>query len=273
MFVDLNYIGLSDGMYAYVGRVESVEILNMFQEELRRNLNMLEKLINVDYENISDDEFYNLISEAYSITFNDVDYLNVISKMNNKKFKCFMEIGTYMTFNDIARSGHGKSFDFWEQLYQVKYVVAVAEDAKIENDSILTKKEIKDLIGDNKIVIVQKESVPIYNELQFDEAVEVMPSIDLDFNYYDGRVTGDICKNDYFSYFVALLRKKFTKKKIISDMKNCINELENQISEFLSFGHNDSLYSDVLNLCNNWYNTSEERQKVKNLIRQLNTRV
>ena len=270
MFVDLIDVKLEDSTYAYIGRTDEEDILKTFQKELKRNVNILENFINRNFENLSDDEFYNFISEVYSIILNDEDYLNIISKMKNNKYNRFMEIGTYMTFKDLASEGHGKSFDCWEQLYQVKYIIAVAEDTKIKYDSILTKKEIKNLIENNKIVIVQTKPEPIYNKLQRNETIEVMPSIDLELDYSNGEATGCICKNNNFSYFVSLLRKKFTKKKILKDMRSYINELQEQINRILSSGDGNYLYEQVSKLCNDWYNNSEEKQKIKSLTKRIN---
>ncbi len=270
MFTDLIDVRLEDYTYAYIGRTDEEDILKTFQEEIKRSINILENLINGDFKKMSDDEFYNLISEVYDITLNNEDYLNIISKMKNKKFNHFMKIDTYMTFKALASEGHGKSFDWCEQLYQVKYVIAVAEDTEIEYASILTKKEIKNLIENNKIVIVKMETQPINDKLKRNETVETMPSIDLGLNYSYGNATGYICKNDNFSSFVSLLRKKFTKKRIIKDMRIYINELQEQINDILSSGLSDYSYEQVSKVCNKWYNSSEEKQKIRSLTKQIN---
>lgn len=85
MFAELMDVRLKNYTYDYVNSGSEEDILKTFKEELRRILNILENLINGDFKNMSDTEFYSLIFEVYSITFHNKDYLNIISKLKNKK--------------------------------------------------------------------------------------------------------------------------------------------------------------------------------------------
>lgn len=102
-----------------------------------------------------------------------------------------------------------------------------------------------------------------------------MPSIDLNFKYLYGEATGEIitdylCRDKVFPSFVSLLRKKFTKKRIVKDMKFYINELQEEINVILLTSFNSDLYRQVSRLCNDWYSNSEEKQKVRSLTKQVN---
>ena len=105
--------------------MDETEILKIFQNKIKYILNVLENLINGDLKNMSDEEFYNLISKLYNFDFDEYDYLKIISEVNHQNYNLFINIYTYMTFNDIAREGHGKGFEWWNQLYQITYIAAV----------------------------------------------------------------------------------------------------------------------------------------------------
>lgn len=218
---------------------------------------------------MSDEEFYNLISKLYNFSFDKYDYLKIISEANHQYYNRFINIYTYMTFNDIAREGHGKGFEWWNQLYQITYIAALSDDAEIESDVVLTKEEIKRLIESKKIVLVKTNANPILNELPYSEEVETLPTMDLGFECYSKDSSIELRKQDGLG-LVPLLRKKFTKRKIVHDMKAYINELEEDINKLLSMGQDDFIFSRVSKLCSNWYNRSEEKQMIRELVKKVN---
>lgn len=212
--LELEKIDLYNTAYTFTGRMDETEILKIFQNKIKYILNVLENLINGDLKNMSDEEFYNLISKLYNFDFDEYDYLKIISEVNQKNYNQFMEIGTYMTFNGIATEGHGKSFGWWNQLYQITYIAALSDDTEIKSDAILTKEEIKRLIEDKKIVLVRDNTRPINNELPYSEEIETLPTMDLGFNCYFEGCSIELKKRNGLD-LVPLLRKKITKRKIV----------------------------------------------------------
>lgn len=267
--LELEKIDLYNTAYTFTGRMDETEILKIFQNKIKYILNILENLINGDLKNMSDEEFYNLISKLYNFDFDEYDYLKIISEVNHQNYNLFIKIGTYMTFNDIATEGHGKGFEWWNQLYQITYIAALSDDAEIESDVVLTKEEIKRLIESKKIVLVKTNANPILNELPYSEEVETLPTMDLGFECYSKDSSIELRKQDGLG-LVPLLRKKFTKRKIVHDMKAYINELEEDINKLLSMGQDDFIFSRVSKLCSNWYNQSEEKQMIRELVKKVN---
>lgn len=272
MNIDKISITLSDDTYAYIYRASGQEIFETFRKTLDKYINIIDNLVNQDLNKLSDDEFYDLLCKVYDISLTKEDYLKILSKRNNKKYNKFIEIGTFMTFTDIDSEGHGRDFSWWEQLYQITYIIAVSEDTKIEDNSILRKEDIKRMVLDKSIVIVKQKAKPINNKLNINESVENIPSIILNCSYDYGRMNGSIFKDDNFKVVVSMLRRKFNKKRILKDMRDYIEELQEEMEIVLSHPRYDFFYDEVSKLCNEWYDKSEEKEKINILKKQINNK-
>ena len=77
-------------------------------------------------------------------------------------------------------------------------------------------------------------------------------------------------KDDNFPIVISMLRKKFTKKRILKDMKDYIEELQDEMEIVLSHSQHGYAYSEVSKLCNEWYDKSEEKEKLNILKRKIN---
>ena len=272
MNIDKNSITLTEDTYAYIYRASEQEIFETFRDTLKKYINIIDDLVNKDFKKLSDEEFYDILCKVYNKSLNEEDYLKIISKRNNKKYNRFTEIGTFMTFTDTATEGHGRDFSRWKQLYQVRYIVAVAEDTEIEYDSVLRKNDIKKMVKDKSIVIIERKTRPIHNKLNINESVENIPSIKLNCSYSNGiygRMTGSIYKDDNFPIVISMLRRKFTKKRILKDMKDYIEELQDEMNIVLSHLQSGYAYSEVSKLCNEWYDKSQEKEKLNVLKRKI----
>lgn len=267
MFIDLNEVTLEEDVFSYIGRTSASKV---FQENIKKEIMMINRLLNSNLEKLSNRDFYNLISEFYDVTLEEDDYLDIISKMYNKKFTKFVEIGTYMTFEDIKSEKYGRKSDWWRQLYQIKYIVVVSEDIDIKPDSIFKKADIKKLIKNNKIVIIERKTVAINEKLKYNEKPVAFPMTKFNCSYSDDGMYGNIEDNEYFPVIISILRKKFTKEKIIIDMKNYLRDLQLQINTILSSNLDNSFHTDTSHTFSNWFNNSKEKEQIKRLSKQVN---
>ena len=274
MNIDKFSITLTEETYAYIHSKSEQEILEIFKNNLNEYLNTINTLVNQDLKTLSDEEFYNLLCKVYSIVLTEEDYLKILSKKNNKKYNRFTEIGTYMTFTDTATEGHGRDFSWWEQLYQVRYTIAVSEDTNLEYNITLKKEDIKKMIDDKSIVITAIKSTPLHNKLKINEEFEQFPLTQLNdtYSHIYGKKSGPIYKDDNFPIVISMLRRKFTKKRILRDMKRYIQELQDEIDMITLYSHQDYFYDKTSKLCKEWYNQSEEKEKISILKRQINTK-
>lgn len=260
--------------YIYNGNKE--ELFNFFKDILNKYINTINDLIYINFKELSDNEFYDLLCKVYNITLTEKDYLKILSKKNNKKYNKFTEINTYMTFLGTAQEGHGRDFSWWEQLYQIKYLIAVSEDTEIEYNTTLSKEEINKLIADKSIVIIGKRNKKIIHNLDINEPLEQFPITKLNFDYFNSlynHMYGQIHKDENFQLAVALLRKKFTKKRILKDMKEYLEELLNNINiiqtDQMNIILSDSKSYKIPKLYNEWYDNSNEKKSINTLKKTL----
>ena len=266
MYIENEKIWLSDDIFDEVFLISDDEILNTFKERIKNHLNIINNLLNSDLEKMSNEEYYNLIKNIYNISLEDEDYLKIISKKMNKKCTRFSTINTTMTFTDVATEGRGRSFDYWDQLYQIKYEVAEFKDCKLKFNETLPKDKLRKMIDKKKIILIEMNTIPIDDEPNFiKEDIEEFP-IQKKFRGYEIENS----EKEEFDIIVNLLKKEITKKKLLKDIKSYINELKDEIKyaiSLVSVSHNP--YYNISKLCNEWYNSSEEKEELKELSKKV----
>lgn len=267
-------ITLAEDTYAYIYRASEKENSETFKEQVKKYIDTIDNLVNADFSKLSDEEFYDLLCKIYNISLEEKDFLEIISKRNNDKYDRFVEIGTYMTFSSTNTEGKGKNFSWWEQLYQIRYIVAVAEGCwNIDNDSIFSKEDIKNMIDDKSIVIIAKKDKPLNSKPNFkSEDVQNFPLMNLNFSNSLFGMYGSIHKDENFSVVVSMLRKRFTKRRILKDMRDYVEELQCQIDRVLFKNSDDYAYNEIAKLCGEWFEVSEEKQTYSRLVKKIKDR-
>ena len=215
---------------------------------------------------MSDKDFYELIKYFYYIKLDESDYLEMISRKFGCRYTKIVTIPTTMVFDEMVEEGHRKSFSYWKQRFQVYLQVATNPDVII-NNHVYTVEEIKKLLLDKSIVIVLKESRDLDKKLELEEDYKSVrkdiPSLDVYINdmYSMNELSSRFILNN-FELFVELLRSKFTKKKILSDMKKCLIILQAEMEEVFKYTEEDyGDYTLIARLCKKWFDESEEKEK------------
>lgn len=276
MNVSIDRITLVEDTYGYVGRASNEENAEMFKIEMQKCIEIIDKLINLDFKKLSNREFYELLKQIYSIRLDEDDYLKMVSKKNGKKYSEIYNIPTTMTFKSMVTEGHGRDFSWYEDLFQTYFDVAISDDLKSRrfqngryNLKPFTKQEIKQMLEDKDIVIFMENDKVIYKSdlEEFEsEEYEKFPSLNIECKGYTDNFFKFI--EDNFDLFAELLRRKFTKKRILKDMKEYLKELQWDLEEILDdVNSNDKNYSGISKICENWYNTSgikEKHEDIKN---------
>lgn len=261
---DINYWSY-ENLFDRVFEISDNEILDMFKKEINNNLNFINSLLNTDLKKMSNEDYYNLIKNIYNISLEDKDYLKIISKKMNKNCVRFSTINTTMTFTGIATEGRGRSFDHWDQLYQIKYDVAEFEDCKLKFNETLSKDKLRKMLDKKKIILIERHTVPIGDEPDFIEEKEEEFPVTWKCRGYEIENS----EKEEFDIIVDLIRKKITKKRILEDLKGYIEELKDEINYAISFNcESDYPFYNISKLCNEWYNSSEEKEKLKELYKK-----
>lgn len=265
---ELSRVSILENTYAYIGRASNESNFKTFKEEIEKHLNIIKRVLDSDIDKLTDDEFFNLLMGTYSITLDTEDYLKLLSKKYHKKYIFVGEIPTTMTFTGRATEGHGRSFSWWPQLYQVGYDAAISRDMDYEYNKVYTKEEVNKLVSDKSVVLLTENHKPVDN-IDFKEETFTPFSINDKFNI-DGNTLSGFTLNNY-NLYIKYLKRKFTKKKILMDIKKYAIDLQKDIDSVTKLSNqNDSLYSELTKLCNDWYESSEAKNKFLLLQRKLN---
>lgn len=258
-------ISLEEDTYAYIGRASDEENAEAFKTKVQEYINILKKVTESDFDKLTDKELYELLSKVYSITLDEKDYLKMLSKYNDENYTFIHRIPTTMTFTSRATEGHGRSFDWWDQLYQVYYLAATSDTFKFDYNKTYSKEEIKKLLSDKSIAILKQEEEAINGSQNFvKETFEPLPTLDIDIKNYGDNISQFVLNN--YRLFGELLRKKFTKKIVLKDMKKIINELNEEMQEiFLNIQLKDPLYSGIATICKEWFESSKEKKEFQGI--------
>ena len=262
-------ISLAEDTYAYIGRASDEENAEEFKTKLQKYISILREVVESDFNKLTDKELYELLSKVYGISLDDEDYLKMLSMYNNKKYTFIHRIPTTMTFKDRANEGHGRDFSWWEQLYQVYYLAATSDTFEFDYNKTYSKEEIKKLTADKNIVLLKREEEAI-DSIRGQENYESIPTLDIDINEYGDNISKFVLDN--YSLFGQLLRKRFTKKTVLNDMKKMIDELTEEMQEIFSdTKSSDPNYSGTARVCKEWFDSSAEKveyQGIQKTLRQ-----
>lgn len=271
MYFYMQNINFSEKLYnninfgnIYFTKKTDEKMLNLFKKHVKKHLDNMDKFINFSKINLSDEELYDLICDTCKICFEEEDYLKYISKMNNKVYNRFVEVATRMTFRDMVREGHGRDFSWWDELYQVKYIVAVSEEVDIDCNYTFSKNELQKMIEDKSIVIVDDNNVVICDKPNFErEKVSRFELLDLNIEkYFDKEKL--FTKDDSFFVVMSVIRENLTKEFIFEIMDCYIDDFQADIEELVTIYSSSS--------CAIWFKNSEEKKFYRNLRRGLKSK-
>lgn len=268
-------ISLVEDTYAYIGRASNEENAKEFKTRLQQYISILKEVIESDFDKLTDKELYELLSKVYGISLDEDDYLKMLSKLNNKQYTFIHRIPTTMTFTSRATEGHGRSFDWWDQLYQVYYLAATSNTFKFDYNKTYSKEEIKKLSADKSIALLKREEEAIDSNRDFiQEDYEPIPTLDIDIKGYGDNISSFVLDN--YILFGQLLRKRFTKKTVLKDMRKMIDELTEEMQEIFSDTKSSNpLYSGTSRVCKEWFDSSSEKteyQGIQKILKQTNNK-
>ena len=142
-----------------------------YLEEVKKDLAAIKKVIDSDFKDLSDEEFYYLISRFYYIDLSLNDFLNIISRVNHVQYDKFEELRTRQTYKIQMQEGRRKDLSWWPETYEAGWVVATAKNFRLKPNYNYSTKEINKLIQDKKIVFIyeKNKAVGIDPKLPFEQ--------------------------------------------------------------------------------------------------------
>lgn len=256
-------------------------------EDVKNDLDAIKRLIDTDFDNLSDEEFFKLISNFYTVYITKKDILDIMSKINGIEYNKFQKLNSRMTFKD-GIEGHRKDFNWWEETYQVVYLVATASNLVLNPKYNYSKDEIKQMAKNKQIICFSKypkakgmnpklpyseENVSKINMLSLNINSKSISEFSLDYNgYFDFSLLikdGSSFNEEVYKSVISTIRKKLTKKKVLKDCKEIIlflNENMNIINDVIT----NECYLDKNNEKKYLNLASELKEKQKTLLLSFN---
>lgn len=236
-----------------------------YLEYVKRDLDAIGVLIDYDFKDIPDKTFYNLVSNFYSIYLYNGDILNIISRVKGIQYDRFEALNSRMVFKDIVSEGHGRDFSWWEETFQVNYIVAVAEDFTIDPNHNYSKEDIEEMAKNKQIVAVDSYSKDIGMNPKLSFIKEEPTNVDIDtlrlglgcdfLSEYDNIFQLDLLENidsefasKVYKTAISLIKKRLNKKKVLNECKQILlflNENMGRMNEAVNHFDGGNEYLDL----------------------------
>lgn len=236
-----------------------------YLEDVKRDLDAIGVLIDYDFKDIPDKTFYNLVSNFYSIYLYNGDILNIISRVKGIQYDRFEALNSRMVFKDIVSEGHGRDFSWWEETFQVNYIVAVAEDFIIDPNHNYSKEDIEEMAKNKQIVAVDSYSKDIGMNPKLSFIKEEPTNVDIDtlrlglgcdfLSEYDNIFQLDLLENidsefasKVYKTAISLIKKRLNKKKVLNECKQILlflNENMGRMNEAVNHFDGGNEYLDL----------------------------
>lgn len=236
-----------------------------YLEYVKRDLDAIGVLIDYDFKDIPDKTFYNLVSNFYSIYLYNGDILNIISRVKGIQYDRFEALNSRMVFKDIVSEGHGRDFSWWEETFQVNYVVAVAKDFAIDPNHNYSKEDIEEMAKNKQIVAIDSYSKDIGMNPKLSFIKEEPTNVDIDtlrlglgcdfLSEYDNIFQLDLLENidsefasKVYKTAISLIKKRLNKKKVLNECKQILlflNENMGRMNEAVNHFDGGNEYLDL----------------------------
>ena len=216
-------------------------------KDVKKDLDAIKRMMEVEFKNLSNEEFYDLISNFYKVYITKKEILDIVSKVSGVRYDKFERLNSRMAFKSLVTEGHGRDFSWWEETYEAAWCVATLEGFKLDPEYNYSKEEIRELVKSKKIVSFGRYA----HDAGFDpdlpyEAEELekidIPEVKLEYDNVEDFIEWnntfkfedlkqgdtDFSKNVQRGA-VSLLRRRLNKKRVLKDCSSIIAFLDENI--------------------------------------------
>ena len=216
-------------------------------KDVKKDLDAIKRMMEVEFKNLSNEEFYDLISNFYKVYISKKDILDIVSKVSGVRYDKFERLNSRMAFKSLVTEGHGRDFSWWEETYEAAWCVATLEGFNLDPEYNYSKDEIRELVKSKKIVSFGRYA----HDAGFDpdlpyEAEELekidIPEVKLEYDNVEDFIEWnnifkfedlkpgdtDFSKNVQRAA-VSLLRRRLNKKRVLKDCSSIIAFLDENI--------------------------------------------
>lgn len=236
-------------------------------EYIKKDLEAINTLIDVDFKKLTNEEFYCLISNFYSICINKYDFIQIFKKINGVEYDKVQRLNTRMIFKDMVTEGHGRDFSWWDETFQIVWIVATSKDLSLREDYNYSIDEINEMVKNKQIILFNKTANAIgwVKNLNCEpEEITSIDTLEIDFKFGNDDIfryglglgfdfnllkQGETeFSNNVYNNAFSIMRKRLNKKKVLEDCKQIILFLKDNIHTI-----NDVINDEILGCPNDEY--------------------
>lgn len=217
-------------------------------------------------ENISDEEFYKILTGmAFIMDWDEQDFLNIVRKYYGKKFVGSKTIETKMQ-KTVLRTGDrcnalGK-FDSWYEDVGINFIILYTEDANVSSAHIYSADEIRELIENNKIVLVTEKERKLFDSDKGKEEYQIF-----DCAYHkEYSLRNFLDENSkFYSSTLKYIRERLTTEKLKQLLDRNIQHINSEISQIIDCGEESIPKEHIASECYIEFEAREYTRRLKKL--------
>ena len=250
MDVEFKKIHVLNTMALYSKNKNIISTLKKTLKNMLKDIsNLLYDLYIVDFDELSNEEFYHLIVKSYQISLTSSDILETLKHIYQKPYTLKNVTITMVYKKDM-------------NIFQRGYHAAVALNKIKKLEIPLNGSTLKKWVNSKDIILLEalEQELDLKNSYEFSfekrEDFTTMPLAFIEQSLQS-------INGNNFQFFISLLRKNISKQKVLEDIKMFLIELNNELECF--FYANSFLSAMETQVLEEWYNSSLEKQKLVRL--------
>ena len=252
---------LYDSLFSYIYKLENKENAENFIMTFKSIFYNLKTIYETDLEKLNNKEFCNFILSNYCIDLDIDDFINICNITNNKKDSYNPDFKTKMAGEEARISkpwgiGYGWKLEFC----YISYKALLSDDINYNCNISYSKEEIEKMIQDKNIILIER----VCSKLSKDDINLGTEEIN-EFKTYplSNCIMSD---SPYFKTFIDILRKEFSRQRILNDLKEYMFVLKKELDCLLKDMNFIYDQKEIISCASEILNDSYEYKKYQKLL-------
>ncbi len=206
-------------------------------------------------------EYYSFLIHLCSISLSEEEYLEILSRGNNKEYVGFAKIKTTMSRIAILTEGHGHSFDYSQERIGTVYTVAKTASVTLDDEHFYTLDELKSLISKGEIIIIEEHDYNRAFNGEFHSAPEEYQTFPIT---SISRLASPTSR--YSTVYYEYIKSQMNRVNILKIRATYLKELYSEVEDIKSFTSPIPLEQETAKACYRELTASGNIKKLQKLL-------
>ena len=198
--------------------------------EIENIIKALNLLLSKDYKCLTDEEYYNIVNQFYSITLFKKDILKILSTIDKVNYNKYQWLKTRVIFTTLDSEGHGRNFSWWHETRQLMLELITPEGLVIDKKHDYSSEEIKEIFNNYKVYLFDYSNkelgidpkLPFVKETSIGIKIPIFKLVDYDEEYYSGFELGQIkYEEENFNEIIKQTGYKLVRRYYENEILKC----------------------------------------------------